>query len=69
MRTTTIKFSAITLALLSYCGAILADSHQETTELDTITVSSQQDEMNIKEKKVGETVKTASQLKRPASTG
>ncbi|HDR0879199.1 TPA: TonB-dependent hemoglobin/transferrin/lactoferrin family receptor [Pasteurella multocida] len=64
MRTTTIKFSAITLALLSYCGAILADSHQEATELDTITVSSQQDEMNIKEKKVGETVKTASQLKR-----
>ncbi|MCL7766253.1 TonB-dependent hemoglobin/transferrin/lactoferrin family receptor [Pasteurella multocida] len=64
MRTTTIKFSAMTLALLSYCGAILADSHQEATELDTITVSSQQDEMNIKEKKVGETVKTASQLKR-----
>ncbi|HDR1303199.1 TPA: TonB-dependent hemoglobin/transferrin/lactoferrin family receptor, partial [Pasteurella multocida] len=64
MRTTTIKFSAITLALLSYCGVILADSHQEATELDTITVSSQQDEMNIKEKKVGETVKTASQLKR-----
>ncbi|MDC4237375.1 TonB-dependent hemoglobin/transferrin/lactoferrin family receptor [Pasteurella multocida] len=64
MRTTTIKFSAITLALLSYCGAILADSHQEATELDTITVSSQQDEMNIKEKKVGETVKTVSQLKR-----
>lgn len=64
MRTTTIKFSAITLALLSYCGTILADSHQEATELDTITVSSQQDEMNIKEKKVGETVKTASQLKR-----
>ncbi|HDR1604531.1 TPA: TonB-dependent hemoglobin/transferrin/lactoferrin family receptor [Pasteurella multocida] len=64
MRTTTIKFSAITLALLSYCGVILADSHQETTELDTITVSSQQDEINIKEKKVGETVKTASQLKR-----
>ncbi|NNI11504.1 TonB-dependent hemoglobin/transferrin/lactoferrin family receptor [Pasteurella multocida] len=64
MRTTTIKFSAITLALLSYCGTILADSHQEATELDTITVSSQQDEMNIKEKKIGETVKTASQLKR-----
>ncbi|MDH3002675.1 TonB-dependent hemoglobin/transferrin/lactoferrin family receptor [Pasteurella multocida] len=64
MRTTTIKFSAITLALLSYCGVILADNNQETTELDTITVSSQQDEMSIKDKKVGETVKTASQLTR-----
>lgn len=64
MHTTTIKFSAMTLALLSYSAITLAENNQEATELDTITVSSQQDEMDIKEKKVGETVKTASQLKR-----
>ena len=54
----------MTLALLSYSAITLAENNQEATELDTITVSSQQDEMDIKEKKVGETVKTASQLKR-----
>ncbi|MGC6358777.1 TonB-dependent hemoglobin/transferrin/lactoferrin family receptor [Bisgaard Taxon 45] len=64
MHTTIIKFSAMTLALLSYSAITLAENNQDATELDTITVSSQQDEMDIKEKKVGETVKTANQLKR-----
>ncbi|MGC7589587.1 TonB-dependent hemoglobin/transferrin/lactoferrin family receptor [Bisgaard Taxon 46] len=61
----TIKFSAITLALFSYCGATLADAEKNTAEeLDTITVTSQQDEISVKDKKVGETIKTSSQLKR-----
>ncbi|WP_424410623.1 TonB-dependent hemoglobin/transferrin/lactoferrin family receptor [Pasteurella sp. PK-2025] len=63
MTTRTMKLSAITLALLGYCGATFADN-QNTEALDTITVTSQQDEISVKEKKVGETVKTSSQLKR-----
>lgn len=60
----TMKLSAITLALLGYTGVTFADVAQDTTELETITVSSQQDEISVKDKKVGETVKTANQLKR-----
>lgn len=57
-----IKLSLISLALFSYCGFTLADEQVES--LDTITVTSQQDEMSVKDKKVGETVKTSSLLKR-----
>ncbi|MGC7560993.1 TonB-dependent receptor domain-containing protein [Pasteurella sp. PK-2025] len=60
----TIKFSAITLALLSYCGVSVAEVNNDVTELDTITVSSQQESVSVKEKKVGETVKTSSLLQR-----
>ncbi|SUC03268.1 hemoglobin-binding protein A [Pasteurella canis] len=50
-----VKLSLITLAVFSYCGSVLAD--EETESLDTITVTSQQDAIDIKEKKIGETVK------------
>ncbi|MDO5054105.1 MAG: TonB-dependent hemoglobin/transferrin/lactoferrin family receptor [Pasteurella oralis] len=58
-----VKLSLITLALFNYCGFVLADT-EEVAELDTITVTSQQDAIEIKEKKIGETVKTSSILKR-----
>ncbi|MGY4677113.1 TonB-dependent hemoglobin/transferrin/lactoferrin family receptor [Pasteurella sp. P03HT] len=57
-----IKLSLISLALFSYCGFTLADEQVES--LDTITVTSQQDEMSVKDKKVGETIKTSNLLKR-----
>ncbi|UAX43125.1 TonB-dependent hemoglobin/transferrin/lactoferrin family receptor [Pasteurella canis] len=57
-----VKLSLITLAVFSYCGSVLAD--EETESLDTITVTSQQDAIDIKEKKIGETVKTSSVLTR-----
>ena len=60
----TIKLSAITLAFLGYSSVTFAEVAQDTTELEKITVSSQQDDISVKDKKVGETIKTSSQLKR-----
>ncbi|QLB12221.1 hemoglobin/transferrin/lactoferrin receptor protein [Bisgaardia hudsonensis] len=58
-----LKLSSITLALFSYSGFIQAEI-EKMTELETISVSAQQQLENIRNKKVAETVKTSELLKR-----
>ncbi|MBN6711178.1 TonB-dependent hemoglobin/transferrin/lactoferrin family receptor [Haemophilus haemoglobinophilus] len=54
------KLSLITVAMMSYCTFVSAQGN--SSELDTINVNGSYSSEDVKQKKVGETVKTAKEL-------
>lgn len=56
------QLSLITIAMMSYCS--FASAQGNSSELDTINVNGSYSSEDVKQKKVGETVKTATELKK-----
>ncbi|STO55204.1 Hemoglobin and hemoglobin-haptoglobin binding protein B [Canicola haemoglobinophilus] len=56
------RLSLITIAVMSYCS--FASAQGDSSELDTINVNGSYSSEDVKQKKVGETVKTAKELKK-----